>query len=420
QRKPMRVQSDDESEEESAVPAKRTRVEEEPIPSEDDLIDIETPEAPSRLRRQFSTSKRPSKPPAKPSTRKRKRAAASDAESEDEFFNDAVESDDAFDEPPPEASDNGDDDFVVDDAPKRGKGKAAPGRSKARSRAAEKEDTKEIKMKDERQQKPPPAKRARPADDDADAPAPAAPEPVPSVVSVKGLPRIKKNKSSASTAPGTPSTPATAKPVAASKPAAKAALDLTKELGIQPTSRKVAAVTQPASDLDLNNKDSWASLFKARTGPPRAGVKNDDGRKELAKKREEERARRMENLRITFDLQAQTDKIIRFEERLRSQHSGVLYPNFLAAKWRDVYEREKKQAQLASAGGTPRQSQSARTPQHSQSARTPQHSQSARTPQLSQSAPTPQHAQSVQTPQHSQHVLTPQYPQDNRPPVGAT
>ena len=154
---------------------------------------------------------------------------------------------------------------MVDDAPKRGKAKSAGARGRGRSRAVEKEDTKDIKMKDERQQKPPPAKRARAAD--ADAAAPVAPEPGPSVVSVKGLPRIKKNNSSASTVPGTPSNPVAAKPAVAGKPpapAAKAAaLDLKKDLGLKTSSRKAAA-TQPASDLDLNNKDNWASLFKVR------------------------------------------------------------------------------------------------------------------------------------------------------------
>ncbi|KAL1706130.1 hypothetical protein EV121DRAFT_289804 [Schizophyllum commune] len=410
-RKAMRVQSDDESEGESIVPVKRSRVDELPAESEEELIDVETPEAPSRLRRQSSTSKRPSKSTTKaPPAKKRKRTVGSDAGSEDDFFNDAVDSGED-DEPPPEEYDDGDDDFVVDDAPKRGKAKSTGARGKGRSRAVEKEDTKDIKMKDERQQKPPPAKRARPAE--VDAAAPVAPEPGPSVVSLKGLPRIKKNNSSASTAPGTPSNPAAAKPVVAGKPPAPAAkasaLDLKKDLGLKTSSRKAAA-TQPASDLDLNNKDNWASLFKGGTGPPRAGVKNDDGRKELEKKREAERARRMETLRNTFDLQAQTEKIIRFEERLRTAKSGVAFPKFLAAKWRDVYERGKKPPAV-SANGTPQHPQSSRTPQHN--TRTPQHTQNVQTPQQMQ---TPLYTQIIQTPQHSQHVQTPRYSQDLRTP----
>ncbi|TRM58667.1 hypothetical protein BD626DRAFT_182101 [Schizophyllum amplum] len=365
-RKPMRVQSDDESEGESSVPVKRPRIEEEPFASEDEEIDVEGADppshAPSRLvRRQSSgSSKRPSKPSAKaPPAKKRKRAAASDAESEDEFFNDAVDSD-AFDEPPSEEIDDGDDDFVVDDGPKRGKGKAAAGRSKARLKD-------DAKTKDDRQ-KPPPLKRARPTpsltiDDSAsqasgDTLASAAPETAGGAVSLKALPRIKKNKSTASTAPGTPGTPAAAKGsgTKAGAPPTKAALDLSKDLGIRANSRKAAA-NAPASDLNLMNKDIYSSLFKGGAGPPRAGVKVDDGRKELMKKRDEERAKRQESLRHTFDLQAQTEKIIHFEHRLRAQGNGVLYPNFLAAKWRDVYERDKRereqQARSDSGGGTP-------------------------------------------------------------------
>jgi hypothetical protein len=42
-------------------------------------------------------------------------------------------------------------------------------------------------------------------------------------------------------------------------------------------------------------------------------------------------------------LQAQCDKISRFEEQLKHNRSYALYPNFLAAKWRELWEREKKQ-----------------------------------------------------------------------------
>ena len=46
-----------------------------------------------------------------------------------------------------------------------------------------------------------------------------------------------------------------------------------------------------------------------------------------------------------FDLQAQFDKISRFEDRLRQGRSSVLYPNFMAAKWREVYDKEKRKQQ---------------------------------------------------------------------------
>lgn len=32
----------------------------------------------------------------------------------------------------------------------------------------------------------------------------------------------------------------------------------------------------------------------------------------------------------------------RFEETLRQRRSSALYPNFLAAKWREEWEREKR------------------------------------------------------------------------------
>lgn len=60
--------------------------------------------------------------------------------------------------------------------------------------------------------------------------------------------------------------------------------------------------------------------------------------------RDEARAKRLAETVSSFDLQAQSDKIIRFEERLRMDHSSALYPNFLAAKWRELWEREKHKA----------------------------------------------------------------------------
>jgi hypothetical protein len=44
----------------------------------------------------------------------------------------------------------------------------------------------------------------------------------------------------------------------------------------------------------------------------------------------------------TFDIQKQWDKISRFEERLRHEKSSVLWPNFLAAKFKDDWERQRR------------------------------------------------------------------------------
>lgn len=42
-------------------------------------------------------------------------------------------------------------------------------------------------------------------------------------------------------------------------------------------------------------------------------------------------------------MQAQWDKISTFEETLKQQRSSVLFPNIFAAKFRDEYERNKRQ-----------------------------------------------------------------------------
>jgi hypothetical protein len=53
--------------------------------------------------------------------------------------------------------------------------------------------------------------------------------------------------------------------------------------------------------------------------------------------------------KCALDLQGQWDKILRFEERLRHEKSSVLYPNFLAAKFKDDWERQRrKDAEKAS------------------------------------------------------------------------
>lgn len=51
------------------------------------------------------------------------------------------------------------------------------------------------------------------------------------------------------------------------------------------------------------------------------------------------------------------EKIARFEEKLRHERSSALYPNFLAGKWRELLEKEKrrKEREAASEVGTPGQ-----------------------------------------------------------------
>jgi len=52
---------------------------------------------------------------------------------------------------------------------------------------------------------------------------------------------------------------------------------------------------------------------------------------------------------VAFDLQAQHEKISRFEDKLKATHSSALYPNFLAAKWREEYERGRERRRRARA-----------------------------------------------------------------------
>ena len=43
-----------------------------------------------------------------------------------------------------------------------------------------------------------------------------------------------------------------------------------------------------------------------------------------------------------FDLQARHEKIARFEDRLKHIRSTALFPNFMGAKWKEVYEKGKR------------------------------------------------------------------------------
>lgn len=46
------------------------------------------------------------------------------------------------------------------------------------------------------------------------------------------------------------------------------------------------------------------------------------------------------------------EKIARFEERLRRERNSVLWPNALAAKWRDLWERDKRKVKEQEAQAT--------------------------------------------------------------------
>jgi len=120
--------------------------------------------------------------------------------------------------------------------------------------------------------------------------------------------------------------------------------------GVLPPS--VAVLRTPAAfvgsaDFDLRKPSVYAELFKS-TGAttPRSGLnrreKDEERRKELNRMRDEAKIKRNSDANQFFDLQGQWDKISRFEERLRHDKSSVLFPNILAAKLKDEWERERR------------------------------------------------------------------------------
>ncbi|KAG8217515.1 hypothetical protein J3R82DRAFT_5663 [Butyriboletus roseoflavus] len=292
------------------------------------------------------------------STKKKPQVVYSDDEESNSHVEcDSVE-DDLSDSVPPVAEVS-DDDFEIDTPPKRGapkpkagaaKGKAGKARqgqfkgAKAKS-VKEKERDSEFCLKDERKLTVPPATTSRassaaaqsqPSDlfsNDDVAPSSTVDPLGQTIPKKRKLPPIKKTK----TATGTP-TPTTT----TQKPPPAPAQELAKPS--LPTSEQRKQALTGVRDIDLADSKIYAELFKGAGGnTPRSGLKNaEERRKELDKMRDEARARRAEEAKFTFDLQSQADKIARFEQRLRVENSTVLHPNFLAAKFRDEWELERR------------------------------------------------------------------------------
>ncbi|KAF5380973.1 hypothetical protein D9615_003954 [Tricholomella constricta] len=158
------------------------------------------------------------------------------------------------------------------------------------------------------------------------------------------FPTIKKNKP-----PGTAfgSTSSAKAPSAAAS--AKLAVPIPEAAKPPAYGARKTPATLGNADFDLRNANVYNELFKPAGGStPRSGLsrreKDEERRKELNKMRDEARAKRLAEMATSFDLQAQSDKIGRFEERLRVEQSSALYPNFLAAKWRELWERERRKA----------------------------------------------------------------------------
>ncbi|KAF9053691.1 hypothetical protein BDZ89DRAFT_1056263, partial [Hymenopellis radicata] len=263
---------------------------------------------------------------ARPSKRLKKRKA----EDEEEDYEVDIEGlNDDLAMMAPELDLDDDSTFEDDEAPRRKKPAAkAPakgaraGKGKASSSKVKGPD-KPILMKDERKTPvlksgaaPPPAKRLKKNEDNAlTSPLSAKDPPLPAPAPKKKLPTIKKNKDIVS-ATSTPTPPLTR---VANKPG-----------------------TQTTTDLDLNDSSIYGELFNKSAGgnTPRSGLSRPAERKvEINKMRQEARAKRELEARCYFNLQADTEKILRYEESLRSNRSSVLYPNILGAKWKEEYDR---------------------------------------------------------------------------------
>jgi hypothetical protein len=154
------------------------------------------------------------------------------------------------------------------------------------------------------------------------------------------LPTIRKNKPSTSAATSAQSQSA----AAPSKPPPSTD-DVTK-IGGGPHPQRKAPGLMGATDFDLRDKSVYAALFKGAGGStPRSGLnrreKEEERRKELNKMRDEAKAKRAEEAKHHFDLQSQADKIAGFEQKLRANNCMALHPNFLAAKFREEYDKER-------------------------------------------------------------------------------
>ncbi|PPQ71975.1 hypothetical protein CVT24_008192 [Panaeolus cyanescens] len=176
-----------------------------------------------------------------------------------------------------------------------------------------------------------PATSTSPATSKQESPAPA---PAPK----KKLPTIKKNRIPPGTSTGT-STPTSG--------AKKPGIDLPGSS--RPTHEDIRKTIINKTDIDLSDKSIYQAIFsKANDSSIRSGPNREERWKDLNKMREEAKAKREQEALHSFDLQAQYEKISRFEETLRSTRSLALFPNFLGAKWKDVYEKEKmKQKEMA-------------------------------------------------------------------------
>ncbi|KAG6909715.1 hypothetical protein DXG01_015917 [Tephrocybe rancida] len=173
-------------------------------------------------------------------------------------------------------------------------------------------------------------------------PSPPPKEPAPPPPKRRKYPTINKNKGATASEP-------------ASKAGHAAGLkSATPQLSDLPKPTLVGSRVPPtmvgSSDFDLRDANVYKDLFLKPGG--NAGLalqkKNEERQKEINKMRDEARAKRMSEMATSFDLQTQFEKIKRFEETLGR---SCLYPNFLASKWRDVWENERRKVAMESEQG---------------------------------------------------------------------
>ncbi|KAG6897574.1 hypothetical protein C0992_000162 [Termitomyces sp. T32_za158] len=167
-------------------------------------------------------------------------------------------------------------------------------------------------------------------------------EPAPPPAKRHKYPTIKKNKvAGATTDPApAPSLKTSSNAVTKSTATATKAPDILKP---NVAGSRVPPMMVGNADFDLRDESVYKALFNQSGGStPRSGLarqkKDEERRKELNKMRDEARAKRLSEMTPSFNLQAQYERIKRFEETLGRRCS---FPNVLAAKWRDIYEKRK-------------------------------------------------------------------------------
>ncbi|OCH93372.1 hypothetical protein OBBRIDRAFT_824088 [Obba rivulosa] len=168
-----------------------------------------------------------------------------------------------------------------------------------------------------------------------------AKESTPPPPKKRKLPPIKKNK--LPTAGSSASTPGS---VTAKLAAAAAGKGESTPINLPPATNARKQLDANV-EIDLRDSSVYQELFLKKAGgnTPNSGLnrkeKAEERRKELNKLREDARAKRVEEARRSFDLQAANEKISRFEEKLRRRNSMARFPNILGAVFKEAQERSR-------------------------------------------------------------------------------